>query len=211
MVGVPALDGIVGHGSDNPDFHRRSCRPPGRSGLRSRRLSLHARRCGLGRTRVRGRAHTRRALRASRPRSLGSQDRNERPSPAAGFERAPGDAEPSRHRKWRAGRGVRSGQRHVREPALVAAALDGARRRGRARRRVQEVERRRTRDDERTGNARATRIRPVTPFTHGRRRRPRLVSLRKLRTGDSSMRGRPNAIVEKSSHSTERPDTFQAR
>ena len=50
------------------------------------------------------------------------------------------DVRPPRHRRRRAGGGLRSGQRHVRQPAVVAAALDGARRGGGAGRRVGEMD-----------------------------------------------------------------------
>ena len=94
----------------------------------------------VGRARVRARAHSRRRLRRSRgelsgPRT-GVNGRHPLPDPST-FSEALGrlgiDVE-------RTGRGLRPGCRHVRQPSLVDAPLDGPPRRRRARGRVRRVD-----------------------------------------------------------------------
>ena len=71
----------------------------------------------------------------------GPKNRDERTPPVAGSAHACADIQPARHRQRRAGRRLRPGQRHVRQPAVVAAALARPRRGRGARRRIQEVDR----------------------------------------------------------------------
>ena len=62
-----------------------------------------------------------------RSRPLGRQNGQQRTSSAARSCEPGADVRPARHRERRAGGRLQSGQRHVRQPAVVAAALAGAR------------------------------------------------------------------------------------
>ena len=96
----------------------------------------------LGRARACGGAHPGCRVRRPRTRPRRSQEWDERPPSVARSAHACTDLQPARHRQRRAGGRLRPGQRHVRQPAVVAAALARARRGRGARRRVREMDRR---------------------------------------------------------------------
>ncbi len=141
----------------------------------------------------------------------GPEDRHQRSSSVAGSAGAGADLQPSRHRNRHAGRGVRPGERDVREPAVVAAALARTRCRRRARWRVQEVDGRRTADRERRRHASAARVHRIAPRRDdGRRQRRRLASRRRHRRA-SSTRARRSDIAATPNRSTRSAVTFPAR
>ncbi len=127
-------------------------------------------------------------------------------SPGAGA-----DLRSSRHHQRRAGRGLRPGQRDVRQPALVAAALAGARRGRRARRRVQAVEGRRTADRERRSDARSARVHRIAACRDGGRRADGCLASRRRAVLSSSTRARRNDTVATPNRSTRSAVTFRAR
>ena len=119
---------------------------------------------------------------------------------------------PSGHRQRQAGRRLRSGQRHVREPSVVAAALAGARRGRRARRRLREMDGGRTRAVRPAPrNPHAARLHRGATAGHDRRRRRGASGHRGRGRARWSTRARRNAIAGRANRSTRSPDTFPAR
>ncbi len=87
------------------------------------------------------RAHSWRALRASRSRSVGREDRHQRTASAADRGTDARAVRRARHRTGHAGRGLRRRQRHVCRAAVVDAAVHGARRGRGPRRRPRALDR----------------------------------------------------------------------
>ena len=111
------------HVVQDVDFDRRVSRASVGSRIRDRRLPLQARRRSVGGTRARRETHSRRGLRASRPRPGRPQDWNERPPSAARSAHICTNARPARRRERRPGRDLRPGPGDVCQPVVVDAAL----------------------------------------------------------------------------------------
>ena len=103
------------------------------------RFQLHERR---GAARVSDLPHPGRGLRRSRPRFLRREDRPERPPSTAAPDGVARDARPARHRGRTSGPRLRPGIGDVRQPSLVAPAMDGTSRRRGARWRLRGMGRR---------------------------------------------------------------------
>ena len=151
-------------------------------------------------------------VRPRRDRPLRPRVGAQRPPPAAGSGGARPDARRIRHRRRRPGGRLRSGQRHVRQPAVVVAPLDGPPRR-------RPCSTAGSRDGSPTSgrprpvakHARRANIRRFAARGHGRRSGGGRAPVGSRDRRGSSMRGRPNAIAAKSNRLTVSRDTSPVR
>ena len=193
------------------DLDRRSRAASRRSGVRHRRLSARSRRRRRGRARVPQRAHSRRAVRASRPRPVRREDRQQRPPSAARCRSARDDARPRSASTPRS----RSSPT-IRTPACGPRACGGccagsATTPSRCSTAARQVARRRTAGDDRERRRRRPRRSSRTPPTADRLGRRDPAPSRTTARCSSSTRARPSATAARSSRSIRSPGTSRAR